>query len=237
MELEDNYEDIISKAERGLNKKISSNNLYEIARELNLNFKALKNIKERNYKPKEFDYNKIYDGLKVKKISSPLMEGEVNAYIVIDERKNCVIIDTAQAPDDIIKFVRREKLNPQLILATHEHHDHVEGMDKIQEEIDAYNLNFEDLKDCSVIQFGKRSIKVFRTPGHSEESLTYQIGKFLFVGDLIFAGSLGGGNYSYEELLKNAKMILSLEEDLFIFPGHGPVTTVKEEKENNAFIV
>ena len=56
-----------------------------------------------------------------------------------------------------------------------------------------------------------------------------------FVGDLIFAGSLGGGMYSYEELLKSAKKILNLDENLIIFPGHGPVTTVKEERENNAF--
>ncbi len=165
------------------------------------------------------------------------MWGGVNAYIVIDENKECVLIDTAQSPDKIIRFVKKEKLEHHFILVTHEHHDHVDGIENIREEINADFLDFEDLKSEPVIDFGKRKIRVFRTPGHSEESLTYQIGKFLFVGDLIFAGSLGGGSYSYEKLLESAKMILNLNEDLFIFPGHGPSTTVKEEKENNAFIV
>ncbi len=237
MELEDNYKDIIKKAERGLNKKADSDDVYEIARELNLNAKALKKIKERKYKPRKFDYSKKYDGLKVAKISSSFMGGEVNAYIIIDENKDCVIIDTAQAPDKIIEFVKKEKLNSEYVLRTHEHNDHVEGADEICEEFGTSNLDFEDLKDCPIINFGKRGIEVFWTPGHSEESLTYKIGKFLFVGDLIFAGSLGSGSYSYGLLLKSAKEILSFDEDLFIFPGHGPVTTVKEEKENNAFIV
>ena len=237
MELEDSFEDIIKKAERGLNKEISSNDLDEIARKLNLNVKALKKIKDGEYKPKEFDYSKTYDGLRAAKISSLFMDGEVNAYIVIDEESNCVIIDTAQAPDKIIKFVKKEKLHPELVLKTHEHQDHVEGADEILEEFGTCNLDFEDLKDCPIITFGKRKIEVFRTPGHSEESLTYKVGKFLFVGDLIFAGSLGGGSYSYKKLLKSAKMILKFPNNCFIFPGHGPVTTVKEEKENNAFIV
>ncbi len=227
MKLEDNYEDIIKKAERGLNKKISGDDLHEISKKLNLNFKALRNIKEGKYKPKEFDYNKIYDGLRVKKISSSFMGGDVNAYIVIDENKNCVIVDTAQAPEKIIEYVKKNKLKINSVLRTHEHHDHIEGIEDIKKEF----------KIDESLKLGDKEVKIFKTPGHSKESLTYQIGKFLFVGDLIFAGSLGGENYSYERLLKNAKMILNLDEDLFIFPGHGPVTTVKEEKENNAFIV
>ena len=55
--------------------------------------------------------------------------------------------------------------------------------------------------------------------------------------DLIFAGSLGGGMYSYSKLLESAKKILNLDEGNIIFPGHGPVTTVKEERENNAFSI
>lgn len=225
--LEDNYEDIIGKASRGLNKKVNPENIEEAAKELNLNFKALKNIEEGNYKPKKFDYSKTYNGLKVVKISSEFMGGEVNAYVVIDENKNCVIIDTAQAADKIIEFVKKENLKPNNILRTHEHYDHIDGIEEIGEEF--------SIEVGHIAGFSKE-IKVFKTPGHSEGSLTYQIGKFLFVGDLIFAGSLGGGSYSYEKLLESAKLILSLDEDLFIFPGHGPSTTIKEEKENNAFI-
>lgn len=227
--LEDNYEDIIGKASRGLNKKVNYENIVEAAKELNLNFKSLKNIKEGKYKPKEFDCSKSYDGLKIKKISSEFMGGEVNAYIVIDENKNCVIIDTAQAANKIIGFVKENNLKVISILRTHEHHDHIEGIENLEEEF--------DVESDGDFKLGDREIKVFGTPGHSENSLTYQIGKFLFVGDLIFAGSLGGGSYSYEKLLESANKILSLDEDLFIFPGHGPSTTIKEERENNAFVI
>ncbi|MEK6856901.1 MAG: hypothetical protein AABX49_02700, partial [Nanoarchaeota archaeon] len=65
MELEDDYGDIIKKAERGLNKKISSNDINKIAKGLNLNLNALKKIKEGKYLPKVFDYSKIYAGLRV----------------------------------------------------------------------------------------------------------------------------------------------------------------------------
>jgi hydroxyacylglutathione hydrolase len=232
--LEDEYSDIIRKASRGLVKKVNSEDIEESSKELKLNFEALKNIKYGKYKPKKFDFSKKYEGLRVEKISSPFMEGEVNAYVVLDEDNACVIIDTAQVPERIIEFVKRESIEVKYLLKTHEHQDHVEGVEDIQKEVGGEVLDFDDMNNN--IFFGQREIKIFRTPGHSEKSLTFQIGKFLFVGDSIFAGSLGGGMYSYEKLLESAKKILSLDEDLIIFPGHGPATTIKEETKNNAFI-
>lgn len=234
--LEDEFGDIIKKASRGLGKKINTDNVEEIARELNLKFKALKNIKEGKYKPKTFDYSKKYEGLSVAKISSTFMGGEVNAYIIIDENKNCVIIDTAKSPDKIIEFIKKEKLNPVFLLMTHEHQDHIDGADEIWEEFGTNNLDFEDLKDCPIINFGKRGIEIIKTQCHSEESLVYKVGKFLFVGDEIFAGSIGNSGALYQEHLKTIReKILSLDDDIIIFPGHGPITSVKEEKEHNPF--
>ena len=235
MDLEDNYEDIIRKAERGLNKKISTNNIDEAARELNLNAKSLKKIKEGKYNPKEFNYNRVYDGLKVVNIKDEFYEGHVNAYIVYDEENYCAIIDTAQSPEKIIKEIKEKKLSPKFILLTHGHGDHVYGRDKIEREFGIKSYSADNL-DIHELKFGRRKIKIVKTPGHSQDSSTYSIGKFLFVGDLIFAGSLGTANYSYEELLKSANKILKFPDDYFIFPGHGPATSVKEEKENNAFI-
>ncbi len=237
MGLEDNYEDIIKKAERGLNKKIYSNNVDEIARELNLNASALKKIKEGKYKPKDFDYERKYDGLKVVNIKCEFYGGNVNSYLIFDEEDNCVVIDTAQSPEKIIKEIKERKLNLKFILLTHGDGDHVYGQEKIEKEFGVESYSENNLKDSQALKFGKRKIKIISTPGHSGDSLTYSVEKFLFVGDLIFAGSLGGANYSYNKLLKSAHKILKFPEDYFVFPGHGPVTTVKEEKENNAFIV
>ena len=56
------------------------------------------------------------------------------------------------------------------------------------------------------------------------------------VGDSIFAGSMGGGNVSYEDAVQNnLQKILTLPNETVLCPGHGPMTTVREEKEHNAF--
>jgi glyoxylase-like metal-dependent hydrolase (beta-lactamase superfamily II) len=56
------------------------------------------------------------------------------------------------------------------------------------------------------------------------------------VGDSLFAGSMGGGNVSYDDALRNnLEKILTLPDETIICPGHGPMTTVGEEKEHNPF--
>ena len=56
------------------------------------------------------------------------------------------------------------------------------------------------------------------------------------VGDSLFAGSMGGGNVSYRDALRNnVEKILTLPEETIISPGHGPMTTVGEEKRHNPF--
>ena len=56
------------------------------------------------------------------------------------------------------------------------------------------------------------------------------------VGDSLFAGSMGGGNVSYDDALRNnLEKILTLPDETIICPGHGPMTTVGEEKQHNPF--
>src|SRR5439155_1351332 len=56
------------------------------------------------------------------------------------------------------------------------------------------------------------------------------------VGDSLFAGSMGGGNVSYDDALRNnLEKILTLRDETIICPGHGPMTTVGEEKQHNPF--
>ena len=78
------------------------------------------------------------------------------------------------------------------------------------------------------------------THGHSEGGMTYLIKGLerpvAIVGDAIFAGSIGGGMVSYDDALRtNKEKILSLSEDTILCPGHGPMTTISEEKANNPF--
>jgi len=82
-------------------------------------------------------------------------------------------------------------------------------------------------------------LEVLHTPGHSPGGISLLTDDFIFTGDTLFAGSVGrfdlpGG--SEEVLLNSIKRILSLDENLIIYPGHGPSTTVGQELRTNPFI-
>ena len=93
------------------------------------------------------------------------------------------------------------------------------------------------------ITFGKTTLKTIFTPGHSPGSFSYyhEETKNLFSGDVLFMQSIGrtdlpGGDY--ETLIRSIKeKILLLEDDIVVYPGHGPSTTIGEERENNPFLV
>ena len=81
------------------------------------------------------------------------------------------------------------------------------------------------------------------TPGHADDGVTYIVGNWqedaphvAIVGDAIFAGSMGRGNPDWDLARQKVRaQILSLPPDTLLCPGHGPLTTVKEEKQNNPF--
>ena len=98
------------------------------------------------------------------------------------------------------------------------------------------------LTNNEVIRFGNNELKVITVPGHSPGSVVFYNEKegFLIAGDAIFAGSIGrtdlwGGNM--EVLIAALKnKILTLPDDTIIYPGHGPSTTVIDEKLNNPYL-
>ena len=95
------------------------------------------------------------------------------------------------------------------------------------------------LADGDEINVGQGRLRVLHTPGHSPGGISLLTDDFIFTGDTLFAGSVGrfdlpGG--SEEVLLNSIKRILSLDENLIIYPGHGPSTTVGQELRTNPFI-
>jgi len=91
------------------------------------------------------------------------------------------------------------------------------------------------------IKIDQIDIEVIHTPGHTQGSLCFLIDNILFSGDTIFKNSIGrtdliGG--CLETLLNSIKeKILKLPEQTIILPGHGPITTLKEELKSNPFII
>lgn len=101
--------------------------------------------------------------------------------------------------------------------------------------------------DMQPIYFGDCEVRVHHTPGHCPGGVCLQVGKkgeagtHLFVGDTLFAGSIGrtdlpGGNY--ETLMRSiTEVIFPLGDNADVHPGHGPDTTVARERETNPFVL
>ena len=99
------------------------------------------------------------------------------------------------------------------------------------------------LKEGDVLRWGSLALEVFHTPGHSPGSLCLHLPgehRRIFAGDTLFQGSIGrtdlwGGNY--QQILKSIKnTLLSFPDQTPVFPGHGPQTTIGEEREHNPFL-
>lgn len=96
------------------------------------------------------------------------------------------------------------------------------------------------IDDGDIITFGNISLKVIHTPGHSPGGICLHTDGVLFVGDTLFSGSIGrtdlpGGNF---QTLKESiqKKLFPLGDDIQVFTGHGPSTTLGREKRHNPFV-
>jgi len=144
------------------------------------------------------------------------------------------------------------------ICLTHGHTDHADGIDEIlrHHEVPVY-LGPDDLsllswrpradllaapRDGQQIRVGARTIHGLATPGHTPGGMCYRVedpqSPVCFVGDTLFAGSIGRSNPSglYRTHLESVRArLLTLAPEYRLFPGHGPATTVEEEVAHNPF--
>src|SRR6266513_2945469 len=264
--LEDNVGDIIGKAQRGLGISDSElaekasvdpqtiRNLREgdfdelalsrVAPILGLSERALLELAKGEWHPKKIDEP---DGLA--QFNTQYHDMAVNAYLVWDPASRvAVVFDTGADSSEMVRFATKEKLNVQLILLTHAHADHVADLPRLREKTGAQVFTparepvpgAEQIEEGKQFRLGKLEIDTRLTWGHSRGGMTYVVTglahPIAIVGDSLFAGSMGGGNVSYEDALRNnLEKILTLPAETIICPGHGPMTTVGEEKEHNPF--
>ena len=98
--------------------------------------------------------------------------------------------------------------------------------------------NFKIVKDGDELTLGKLRILCIETPGHTAGGVSYLINQTLLSGDVIFAGSMGRANSSWKDLFNSiTQKVLRLPDTTGIYPGHGPATTVRQEKEHNPFFI
>lgn len=176
----------------------------------------------------------------------------VNCYLIWDEvTRAAALFDTGFDVAPIVNTVTVERLQLQHIFITHSHHDHVAALAEVRATFPQARLHSGSPqtpvehrnKPNEIIQLGGLRITHRETPGHAADGVTYLIGNWqddaphvAIVGDAIFAGSMGRGNDSWELARQKVReQILALPPATLICPGHGPLTTVGEEREHNPF--
>ena len=165
----------------------------------------------------------------------------MNAYLVWDPAtRDAVAFDTGADCTGMLAHIDQEKLSVRLILLTHAHPDHVADLQRLRKATGApvYISELEPEGGAQPIAEGK--IEARLTSGHSRGGITYVVTGLArpvaIVGDSLFAGSMGGGNVSYEDALRNNReKVLTLPDETIVCPGHGPLTTVGKEKRDNPF--
>lgn len=181
--------------------------------------------------------------------NTPFRDFTVNAYLAWDEKtKRAAAFDTGADCGPLLQAAKAKGLQIVLILITHIHGDHIADLLRLKKETGAPAFaseletpdGAEPFAPGKMFQAGGLTIESRQTSGHSRGGITYVVRglekTLAVVGDAIFAASMGGGLVSYEEALRtNRQNILSLADDTVLCPGHGPLTTVGEQKQHNPF--
>jgi glyoxylase-like metal-dependent hydrolase (beta-lactamase superfamily II) len=263
--LEDNFEDIIGKAQRGFGLdddhlarkagvtvsdlgRVKSGQVLEevlrkVARTLELGEQTLVDSANKAWYP---NAQKV-EGLAA--FTTPYQGMTVNAYLVWNlDGRPAVVFDTGASASEMLKIIQEKNLSVTHVLLTHTHGDHIADLKRLKQETGAGVYvserepvpGAESFGEGTTFTVGGLQIATRLTSGHSKGGITYVITglskRVAVVGDALFAGSMGGGLVSYVEALgSNRKHILSLPDDTVVCPGHGPMSTVGEEKQHNPF--
>ena len=233
--------DAVNKVRDG---KFDEATLRTIAPVLDLDANVLVDLAQGKWKPDKLEN---FDGLAQFNTS---FEGMlVNAYLVWDPAtKEAAAFDTGADSAGMLKLATKENLSVKFILLTHSHSDHVADLPRLREETGAevFAPEREPVPGAGKIEEGKRfrigkiDIETRLTWGHSPGGMTFVATglarPIAIVGDSLFAGSMGGGTVSYHDAVQNnLEKILTLPDETIICPGHGPMSTVREEKTHNPF--
>lgn len=181
-----------------------------------------------------------------------------NSYLIAAaDGADGAVIDPGDDVEKIIAAAERRRLHITHIINTHGHWDHIGAVAALSRHTGAFvyihaddaemfgqvgadTIDYEALQDNQVLIIGGVRLEVRFTPGHTRGGISLIAGPDAFVGDLIFAGSIGrtdlpGGDF--ETLIRSINdRILTLPDNTIIHPGHGPSTTVGIERVSNPYL-
>lgn len=259
--LEDNFNDVLGKALRGSGKnvdelgvdegraqavlagKFDAETVRTMAAALGLAPERVVALGENRYRPEPVELAGLAG------FNTPFDDMRVNAYLVWDEAtKSAAMFDTGADASEPMEFAREHGLRIEQVFITHGHGDHIYDLDRLIEKTGALawapageNVDgaapFEPGRTFAI---GRLSVETRLTRGHAPAGVTFVVRglarPLAICGDAIFAGSMGGGMVSYAEALRtNRESIFTLPDETIIASGHGPLTTVGEQRARNPF--
>ncbi len=181
--------------------------------------------------------------------TTPFDDMTVNAYLIWDPAtREAAVFDSGADAEPLLAKIEMEKLAVKSIFITHSHGDHVYDIDRLAEKTGAQVWTPEGepfdggeaFVHGRVFAVGGLRIESRRTAGHSVAGASYVVQgldlPLVIVGDALFAGSIGGAKIDYTTALEDIRTALfSLRPSTIVCPGHGPLTTIGFEREQNPF--
>ena len=186
----------------------------------------------------------------LKQFNLPFGSMLVNAFILwCEETAKAWVFDTGPEAEPILEFLAQKNLSVDAIFLTHTHGDHIACLEKLKQKTGSppvFVHKLEPIAEANLIdegfeyEIGSLSLRSLHTHGHSVGGTTYLVdgleSHVAIVGDSLFAGSMGGGMVSYQDALQNNReKIMTLPGETIVCSGHGPMTTIDEERRHNPF--
>ena len=183
---------------------------------------------------------------------------QTNCYIIHEAAsKTCCVIDPGYDADSVLEKAESLGLTVEAILLTHGHFDHVGAVKELAAETGCkVYICPEDFSmppmmtagplyythtytEGTRLQLAGLDIAVLHTPGHTPGSVCLMADTHIFSGDTLFAGSCGrtdlpGGNWA--TITKSLGRLKAIEGNFWVYPGHGGVTTLRDEKKYNPYM-
>lgn len=188
----------------------------------------------------------------------PLGAYQTNCYLAWgDDADSCIVIDPGYTPQLVLEEAQKLGKTISAILLTHCHFDHVGGVRELAQQtgcpvyLQEYDLSLpaqftagplyytHTYGEGDTLQLSGLTLRVLHTPGHTPGSVCLLAEDTLFTGDTLFMDSCGrtdlpGG--STPVILQSLKRLAALEQDYRVLPGHGPATTLSQEKQFNPYM-
>lgn len=218
-----------------------------VARHLRLSPDALETLAQKTWYPEQPVFPRGFA-----MFNTPFEDMTVNSYLIWDVRsRQAAAFDTGADCQAMLDTVHAEGLELRYIFITHTHDDHIADLAKLSgahpkaevwasEQEPVAHPGARTFKENAHFHLGELAIKTLLTCGHSPGMTSFYVTglswPLAIVADSIFSCSMGGSPTNFEDQYRNNKeKLLTLPRDTVFACGHGPLTTLAQEKQHNPF--